>query len=209
MIRPPGFRGAAFGEAAEGDLRIDAAARRRVAGELGISPEWAFVSQVHSAEVVRATEPGSHGEADAIFTTRHALPIAVATADCVPVILEGDGFAAVVHAGWRGASSGVVAKTLDALAGAGLSVSRAAIGPSIGPCCYEVGEEVSTHFVDHVGETTWGAPSVDLAGYLAAELTGIPVWRSQRCTYTDDQLNSYRRNRTKLRQVAVAWLSAG
>ncbi|NND01221.1 MAG: hypothetical protein HKN91_00400, partial [Acidimicrobiia bacterium] len=101
MIRPPGFRGAAFGEAAEGDLRVDDAVRRVVAGQLGISPEWAFVTQIHSAAVVRATEPGPLGEADAIFTTRHALPIAVATADCVPVILEGDDFAAVVHAGWR------------------------------------------------------------------------------------------------------------
>ena len=209
MIRPPGFRGAAFGEAAEGDLRVDDTARRRAAGDLGISPEWAFVTQVHSATVVRAVEPGQLGEADAIFTTRHALPIAVATADCAPVILEGSDFAAVVHAGWRGASSGVIDKTLEALRIGGHRVERAAIGPSIGPCCYEVGPDVADRFDGHVGETTWGTRSVDIAGFLAAGLDGIPVWRSQRCTYTDDQLNSYRRNRTKMRQVAVAWLPAG
>lgn len=208
MIRPPGFRGAAFGEAAEGDLRVDEEGRRRFAGELGISPEWAFVNQVHSASVVRAVSPGNLGEADAIFTTRHALPIAVATADCVPLILEGADFVAIVHAGWRGASSGILANTVTELERAGLALSRVAIGPSIGPCCYEVGTEVAERFPRHVRSTSWGAPSIDIAGYLQDSLGGIPAWRSARCTYTDSELNSYRRNRTKLRQVAVAWLPA-
>lgn len=209
MIRPPGFRGAAFGEAAEGDLRVDSVSRRKVAGELGISPEWAFVTQIHSATAVNALDPGPQGEADAIFTTRHALPLAVATADCVPVILEGADFTAVVHAGWRGASAGVVDKTVETLRTTGHQIERAAIGPSIGPCCYEVGPEVAERFDGHVSQTTWGSTSVDIAGYLADSLAGVPMWRSQRCTYTDDQLHSYRRNRTKLRQVAVAWLPAG
>lgn len=208
MIRPPGFRGAAFGEAAAGDLRVDEAGRRRVAGELGIAPEWAFVTQVHGATVVRAVKAGLLGEADAIFTTRQALPVAVATADCVPVILEGDGFAAVVHAGWRGTSAGVLERTIAELSGAGLAVARAAIGPSIGPCCYEVGDEVADRFPSFTRTTTWGTTSVDIAGFVADSLGPIPIWQSQRCTYTDSELHSYRRNRTKLRQVTVAWLPA-
>lgn len=206
MIRPPGFRGAAFGEAAAGDLRVDEAGRRRVADELAISPEWAFVTQVHGTRVVRATTPGLLGEADAVFTTRQALPIAVATADCVPIVLEGVGFAAVIHAGWRGASAGVVEHAVGALQSAGLKVSRAAIGPSIGPCCYEVGDEVAERFPDFSRTTTWGTTSVDIAGSIAESLGSIPVWRSQRCTFTDAELHSYRQNRTKLRQVTVAWL---
>jgi YfiH family protein len=208
VIRPPGFRGAAFGEAAEGDLRVDAAGRRRMSSELGISPEWAFVSQVHGTTIVRATEPGRQGEADAIFTTRQALPIAVATANCVPVVIEGDGFAAVVHAGWRGAAAGVVDNTLHRLRATGLEPQRAAIGPAIGPCCYEVGPEVSAHFPNHVRTTEWGTTSIDIAGSLADALAGLHVWRSERCTFTDVELNSFRRNRTKARQVAVAWLPA-
>jgi len=192
--------------AAHGDLRVDDTRRRAAAHELGISPEWAFVSQIHSTKVVRAVQPGRLGEADGIYTTRQALPVAVATADCVPVVLEGQGFAAVVHAGWRGASAGVLESTLRTLAGLGLIVDRAAIGPSIGPCCYEVGEEVAERFPGFVGETSWGTTSVDLGGYLGTVLESVPVWRSERCTYTDSSLNSYRRNRTKLRQVAVAWL---
>ncbi|NND03418.1 MAG: polyphenol oxidase family protein, partial [Acidimicrobiia bacterium] len=111
--------------------------------------------------------------------------------------------------GWRGASAGVIECTIDVLGRSGHKIQRAAIGPSIGPCCYEVGDEVAEHFDGHVTETTWGSTSVDIAGYLAASLSDIPLWRSRRCTYTDDQLNSFRRNRTKLRQVAVAWLPAG
>lgn len=206
MIRPPGFKGAAFGEAAEGDLRVDADRRRVVADVLGISPEWAFVSQVHGTAVVHASAPGRLGEADAVYTTRQALPVAIATADCVPVILEGSGFAAVVHAGWRGAASGVLQATVEALKGSGLAVERAAIGPGIGPCCYEVGDEVAERFAGHVSQTTWGRTSIDIGGYLESILDPVPVWRSERCTYTDEGLNSYRRNRTKLRQVAVAWL---
>jgi YfiH family protein len=206
VIRPPGFRGAAFGEAAEGDLRVDEGRRRHTAATLGIPPEWAFVSQVHGSTVVRAAAPGTLGEADAIYTTRQALPIAVATADCVPVVLEGPGFAAVIHAGWRGASSGVLQETIATLTQAGLAADRAAIGPGIGPCCYEVGEDVAERFAGYASSTTWGTTSVDIAGYLESILDPLPVWRSERCTYTDDYLNSYRRNRTKLRQVAVAWL---
>ncbi len=208
MIRPPGFRGVAFGEAAQGDLRIDEMARRRIAGELGISPEWAFVSQVHGTSVVTASVPGGLGEADAIVTTRQALPIAVATADCVPLVLEGAAFAAVVHAGWRGASAGVLDKTLAAIDTLGLTVERAAIGPSIGPCCYEIGPEVAERFPGYTRTTTWGTPSVDIAGFLADSLAAIPLWRSRRCTFTDSGLHSYRRNRTRRRQITVAWLPA-
>jgi len=206
VIRPEGFRGAAFGEAAEGDLRIDTGRRRAVAAVLGIPPEWAFASQVHGTTMLRATTPGRLGEADALYTTRQALPIAVATADCAPVILEGNGFTAVVHAGWRGAAAGILQATVATLEQAGLNTERAAIGPSIGPCCYEVGDEVAERFEGYAAKTTWGTTSIDIGGYLESALGPLPVWRSQRCTYTDEDLNSYRQNRTRLRQVAVAWL---
>ena len=206
MIRPEGFRGAAFGTLAEGDLRFDVATRKRIAARLAIPAEWAFVTQVHGDVVAVVTQPGLQGEADAMYTTAPGVPMAVATADCVPVILEGPDVAAVIHAGWRGAAAGVVKQLRRALDAAGLTVQRAAIGPAIGPGCYEVGDEVATHFPGFVAETRWGTTSVDLPGIVAADLDDLDVWRSDVCTYTDTDYASYRRNRTDLRQVAVAWL---
>lgn len=203
---PPGFRGAAFATAATGDVRTDAAARHELSAALGIGDAWAFASQVHGKTVVHATGPGGQGEADALYVDTPGLAVMVATADCVPVIIESDDAIAVVHAGWRGAVAGVLEETLHALEWAGHTPRRAAIGPSIGPCCYEVGAEVADRFAGHVATTTWGTTSVDIAGYLAKQLAHLDVWRSDVCTYTDAAYNSHRRNGTRERQVAVGWM---
>ncbi len=208
MIRPPGMRGAAFAAAAEGDARTDEAARTRLSRRLGIDDHWAFPSQVHGAAVVEAVAPGHVGEADAVFTTRPGLPIAIATADCAPVVLEGPGVAAVVHAGWRGAVAGVVPAALGAIGDAGHEIVRGAVGPSIGPCCYEVGPEVAEHFGSNVATTRRGTVSVDLVAYLAEQLAGVELWTSDVCTHDSDEYNSYRQTGTQRRQIAVAWVPA-
>ena len=206
MIRPPGFAGAAFGTTASGDLRSDSVRRAAVSGELGIPTDWAFVRQVHGKRILEATAPGDLGDADAIFTATGRIPIAVATADCVPLIIEATTAVAVVHAGWRGAVAGVVPAALDYMLDRGHEPRRAAIGPSIGPCCYEVGPEVTARFAGHVAKTTWGTESIDIPGFIEQQLAGLEVWRSGECTYTSARLHSYRRNSTQRRQVAVAWL---
>lgn len=206
MIRPAGFAGAAFGTREAGDLRADAQRRAEVSAALGISPDWAFARQIHSAIVIEATATGVLGDGDSIITTYPEIPVAVATADCVPVIIEAADAAAVVHAGWRGAAAGVVPVTLARLRELGHEPRRAAIGPAIGPCCYEVGADVASLFGDYVDKTGWGTTSVDIPGYLEAQLGDLEVWRSTKCTYTSPQLHSWRRDQTKERQVAVAWL---
>jgi YfiH family protein len=163
------------------------------------------VTQVHGDIVHEVTAAGLQGDGDAMFTTT-SIPIAVATADCVPVILEGPGVVAVIHAGWRGAAVGVVGATLSAIRSAGLRVDRAAIGPAIGPDCYEIGEEVAAHFPDFVTTTSWGSRSVDLPAVVSDQLGSLSIWRSSTCTFTDERFASFRQNRTDLRQVAVAWL---
>lgn len=208
MIVPPGFTGVAFGTAREGDARTDDEARSRFAA-IGVPAHWAYVSQVHGASVRFADQPGHAGEGDAILTNQPGLAITVATADCVPVAVEGRGFAAIIHAGWRGMVAGVIPATLAAIARRGWIPERAAIGPAIGACCYEVGDDVLVHFDGHRSTTRWGAASVDLVGAVTAELGDLVAWVSDRCTMTDDDLYSYRRDRTKHRQVAVAWLPSG
>ncbi|MEA3511890.1 MAG: polyphenol oxidase family protein [Actinomycetota bacterium] len=206
MIRPPGFRGAAFGDAASGNGRDDLGRRSAISRELGISEDWAFVTQVHGGIVLNVDEPGSAGEADGMIADRPGLPITIATADCMPIIVEGDRSVAILHAGWRGVASGIVTSGVEAMRALGDTPRRAAIGPSIGPCCYEVGEEVRDAIGDHRSQTAFGTPSVDLWSAAAAQLAGIDVWRSDLCTYTEPGMRSYRRDATTKRQVAVAWL---
>ena len=89
MITPA--PGVAFTLAGDGDLRNDPAARRSVSARLAIPDAWATVRQVHDNGVVRARHPGDLGEADAIFTTEPAVPVAVFTADCLGVVILGRG----------------------------------------------------------------------------------------------------------------------
>jgi YfiH family protein len=108
--------------------------------------------QVHGGRVVEAgaeTGSGEPPEADAVWTSERGRLLVVRTADCVPVLLAATGAGGVravaaVHAGWRGLVAGVVAHAVSALEGA-VPSSRilATIGPSIGPCCYEIGPDAA------------------------------------------------------------------
>lgn len=206
MIRPPGFRGAAFGDGSDGDGRSEPGSRAAISTSLGIPTDWAWLRQVHGCGVVRVSRSGPQGDADAAFTTQAGLPLAVATADCYPVILEADGAVGIAHSGWRGTVAGVVAALREAMAAAGFDPERAAIGPGIGPCCFEVGAEVAAQFPEHSGLTSWGTLSVDLRDAIRAALAGVDVWDAGVCTMSDDGYHSYRRDRAIERQVAVAWL---
>lgn len=194
MITPAD--GVAFTTAADGDMRRDAEARRR----LGLA-EWATVRQVHGAKVVDATATGDHGEADGLYTTEARLSLAVFTADCMGVVLHGPGRVAVVHAGWRGVAAGAVAAASHRMG----EVHSAHIGPHIRPCCFEVGPEVSARFPEHLATTRDGTTSVDLAAAAAAQLPVEPEVVDL-CTRCGDDTFSYRRDGTRARLAAVGWL---
>ena len=206
MIRPENIATAAFGGAADGDPRSDSATRRRLSASLGIPDAWAWMRQVHGSAVVRADGAGELGEADAIYTMTPGLPLAVATADCFPVVLAGSGAIGLAHAGWRGAASGVVESLCDAMSAAGARPSHAAIGPGIRSCCFEVGPNVTERFAGFASTTDWGTPSVDLAASVGSALSGLDLWASGECTMSGSGYHSYRRDGTDERQVAVAWL---
>jgi YfiH family protein len=117
---------------------------------LGFDPRRVVeVTQVHGAAVAqaRAADAGSKlGPADAALTEEADLPLSILTADCLPLlVVEPDaGIVTAIHAGWRGLSAGVIPTAMDALERRGGRATRVvcAIGPSIGPCCYEVDEPV-------------------------------------------------------------------
>jgi len=206
MISPPGFSGAVFGDSGDGDPRTDPDARLRFMHELDLSDHWSWANQVHGSDVLAVDAPGGAGNGDGLLTATRDLALLVATADCVPVIIEGESTTAVVHAGWRGMAAGVVAEGVSEMVAAGDRPVRAAIGPSIGPCCYEVGPEVVAVMEPYAAKTSWGTPSVDLWSAAGGQLGDLEVWRADLCTFTDHRFRSYRRDRTDIRQVSIAWL---
>jgi YfiH family protein len=107
----------------------------------------AFNRQRHTPAVHRAIAGARGEEGDGLWTDVPGLPMLALTADCVPLaIARTNGAApalAVLHAGWRGLAQGVVRAAVAAL---GNGAKAAIVGPAIGPCCYEVGPEVSALF---------------------------------------------------------------
>ena len=203
MIRPA--TGVAFTWSDDGDVRGDHNRRRAVGEELGVGSEWATVEQVHGADAVPVSRPGPAGRADALVTTSHGLPVAVFTADCLGVVLRGEGGVGVAHAGWRGLVAGVLESAVSGLDEAGTPPLTAHIGPGIGPCCFEVGPEVAELFGEHTSLTSWGTTSVDLASAAARRLDGLDVWVDDRCTRCGGGF-SHRRDSTPHRMAALGWV---
>jgi purine-nucleoside/S-methyl-5'-thioadenosine phosphorylase / adenosine deaminase len=133
-----------------GDDAAKVEENRRLACEaLGLPADrLAFNRQVHSPTVHRG-HAGARGEpGDGLWTDEPQLPLLAMSADCLPIAVvrtEGPRAIAVLHAGWRGLSEGVVANGVAQL---GEGAKAAVIGPAVGPCCYEVGPEVSELFDD-------------------------------------------------------------
>jgi hypothetical protein len=141
------------------------------------SPDWlagrrvAALQQTHS-DVVRdaAGHGGWLGEGDGLISREPGLMVAVRTADCFPVVIADPArqAVAVVHAGWRGVVAGIVVRAAEQLRASGSGSDsrdfRAAIGPGIGSCCFEVGPEVAERF------GLQGRVKVDLAANLAEQL---------------------------------------
>lgn len=198
--------GVAFSDASDGDVRSDDARRADLARRLGISDRWATLTQVHGSKVVEVDRPGLQGEADAMFTATSGLPLAIFTADCAGVVVQAPGAVGVAHAGWRGAASGVVEALVTGMRRAGFEPATAAIGPALGPCCLEVGPEVSARFDGFTARTSWDSESIDLEQAITSQLGGMKVWAANRCTLHEPGWFSHRRDGTVARMATIAWL---
>jgi len=122
----------------------------RLARAAGLDPDsLALAEQVHGASVVQGT-PSVVPEADGLWTDTPGHWVGIRTADCVPLLLADAAGTrvAAVHSGWRGTEARIAARAVEVLArsGSGADQLRAAIGPCIGPCCYEVSEELAGRF---------------------------------------------------------------
>lgn len=168
--------------------------------------------QVHGAQVATLTSGPLSSNllvplCDALVTTAPGVAVAVRVADCLPVLLWCPGrVVAAVHAGWRGLASGVISNAVRELQRLGFAPEhlRAALGPAIGSCCFQVGPDVADKLraladgPRHVTDRE-GALFADLAGLARAVLVslGLPEGHIETpgaCTMHDaERFFSYRR----------------
>jgi polyphenol oxidase len=193
--------------------------RRRLATAIGREPERIVIArQVHAADVMvhpQAQHPAPYAvpgtpipELDGHVVSEPGLAPLVFVADCLPVALAGPGGLALLHCGWRGLAGGIVGRGADAV-----GATDAAVGPGIGPCCYEVGEEVLRAFAG-LGPGVAEGRMLDLAEVALRTLRAAGVERielSGLCTSCNEELFfSHRRDGgTTGRQAGVAWLENG
>lgn len=204
------FAGLNCGVGSTDQSEIVAINRARVAEALKVpSDHLVGVHQVHSADVVTVTEPfDDKPRADALVTSTPGLALSVLTADCQPVLLADPkvGVIGAAHAGWRGALSGIMEATVDAMTALGANAQdiHAAIGPSISQRAYEVGPEfLETFMAEDDSYARFFAQGegdrlhFDLPGFGLYRLreagVGDASWTNH-CTYSDpDRFYSYRR----------------
>jgi len=199
---------------------------RRVAAGAAAGLRVATMRQVHGATVVSVNEDTVDAEeADGVATRARGLALGVLTADCVPILLVAPthGVVAAVHAGWRGTVAGVTARTLDHLAAAFAvppSDVYAALGPSIGGCCYETDRRVADQLEQRWGslpgvvrERSHGKVRLDLRQANAEMLVRCSVPRAQlsrvgpctQCAAADFYSHRGARGRTGRQLSFIGW----
>jgi len=222
---PNGLR-IAFTDTAAGNLALhvgdDAGdvRRRRSALEhrMGVQAgSLRFMEQVHSADVALVhgmPAPGEVPVADALVSADGSAPLAVMVADCLPVILAGNGANGVVtaaaHAGRRGLLDGILPNTVAAMRAAGASGIRAWIGPAVCGNCYEVPEEMlaaAGHLPGASSRTSWGTPALDLPAAARNQLHSLEVSVDMvpGCTMEAPELFSHRRDAPTGRFAGLIW----
>jgi YfiH family protein len=195
--------------------------RTRLCEAVDADPDGATMAwQRHGGTVTRAQPrgiitPGTvYDHCDGLWSDAPGRAMLLLTADCMPIaIARSDGLrpaVEILHAGWRGLLAGIVAAGVRAI---GAPKLVAAIGPSIGPCCYEVGEEVAAPFRQAFGEDVVHEGSkLDLwtAAERALRAAGVErVDRFDLCTACDgDRFFSHRRDHGRTgRQGVIAYVS--
>jgi YfiH family protein len=212
-VSPPPFDTLNLGGKWGDDPASVAENRRRLLSAVGGPASMFTARQVHGANVVEVRagdDPRATAdiEADALVTGEPGVAIGVFVADCIPALIADPhtGFVAAVHAGWRGTLAGVLPAAVRALAARGARPGdlRVALGPAIGPCCFEVGTDVAGQFdADVVRAAPSGRPDkrhVDLKAanrrlLQAAGVDPAGIDTSTDCTHCDRaRFYSFRRD---------------
>ena len=198
--------------------------RRRLCEAIGLPSERLVIpGQVHGTTLAWVGEgeagrgaldsPSVIKEHDGLLTGQAGLGLAISYADCVPVVIVAEGedgpLLATVHAGWRGMIAGIAGKAAAELAARGRLVA-AAVGPSIGPCCFAVDDALRRRFEARFPGSA-GAETVDLwrCARMDLEAAGVPsaaISVAGLCTASDARFFSHRRDAGATgRHLAIAW----
>jgi polyphenol oxidase len=191
--------------------------RLRACAAVGADPETATMAwQVHGSAVTEAKPRGivertTFEQCDGLWTDRRGQAMALVTADCFPVALartSGKPRLCVLHVGWRGLLAGIVESGVAAVGDGSLA---AIVGPGIGPCCYEVGEEVAEPFRERFGPELVPDGHVDLGGATREALRAAGVEQVEavgHCTACEPELFfSHRRDNGRTgRQGVIAYI---
>jgi polyphenol oxidase len=172
--------------------------RRRLCAAVGATPErLAMNRQVHAATVNRAQAGDRGREGDGLWTDEPDVPMLKVTADCLPIALartSGRPALALLHAGRLGLLEGILEAGVAAL---GSGRIAAAIGPAIGPCCYEVGDDITSTYRERFGRESVRGRNLDLwtvAERVLFDSGVISVERLDVCTACNDEFFSHRRD---------------
>ena len=195
----------------------DRVRRNRAVLAQGLGRDYGSVAmghQVHGADVQVRDRPQPRAaleRVDAQVTTSAEVTPLVLVADCIPLVLSAPGAVAAVHCGWRGVAGGIVQRAAGKVAELGSGPVSAAVGPGIGPCCYEVGTEVIERFIARGHELS--SPMLDLPALVVAELqrAGVDdIAVAGICVSCNEELFfSHRRDGGVTgRQAALAWLAS-
>ena len=193
--------------------------RNRLCDAVGADPDGATMAwQRHGATVTRAqprgiVTPGTvYDHCDGLWSNEAGRAMLLLTADCIPIAIARTAgktpAVGILHAGWRGLLAGLVANGVRALGGRDLTAS---IGPSIGPCCYEVGDEVAAPFREAFGDDVVRNGKLDLwtSAERALRAAGCDhVDRFDICTSCDSKrFFSHRRDNGRTgRQGVIAYV---
>ena len=191
--------------------------RKRLAEHADVDPAHVAMGwQVHGTDLREWMEPdpgaafldpqGAHLKVDGHITRKPGIAPLVLTADCLPVALAGGGAVAMLHCGWRGLAGNIIGRALRRM-----QAEAAAIGPGIGACCYEVGEEVLSEFAGYDGVADGRMLNLRAVAQAQLHAAGITqVEHVDLCTSCNPELFfSHRRdNGVTGRQGGIAWLTA-
>ena len=189
--------------------------RKALVNSLQLPNEPIWLEQIHSTHCV-VVEEDTNRTADAAITRLRDRPLAIMTADCLPIVLcDRDGTEiAAIHAGWRGLANGIIENTLDKMHSRPATL-LAWIGPSICQRCFEIGNEVQQLFVTRYPITqntfyTMGTRSyanLPKLAELVLQSRGVTaIYHSAACTFEQtNKFYSYRREAQTGRIATLIW----